>query len=283
MQFLRIRRAGQFSVIALTATLAPTTFGLIQIDNYLVDGVPSAVDLNEPFMPYAASDNISANGISNAELVDQSTTAAIGGIRNLRVSTVTGSGGYLGDMASSAAVLGYGANPGLQLSVSKETLANDTYHSSAAIRYGSTGFTTGLNLDLIAFLGGQALSAGYFNLDVGEFTATGAVTGEVRIGLTLWSYPTGGPIINEESVKTIANTNISAINWNFEDFSPSILGDVDQMQLTLYSGNVGDGFTDIHLSATSFTIVPEPSTYALIFGGAVFFFLIHRKLKYSRS
>ena len=278
MQFSRNYRTGISLSIVLAATLAPSAFGIIQIDNYLVDGVPSAEVLNDPGQPYAHAYYYTNVGHEDSDFNSQETAAAIGGYRELEALAFNIA--HSGDRESTVGVIGYGPSnqQGLNMSVMKDPLEGDSL-DAASITYGSTAqhSTLQLNLDLIGFLDGQPLSTGSFQLNLKSFAAAGAVSGNINVGLMLASKNNVGDLEEQEVVQVLHSTDVPSITWSFTEFSPTILQETDLIQLTLYSGNEGDGFTNVSLVADSFNIVPEPSTYALMLGGAVFLFLIQRK------
>ncbi len=69
--------------------------------------------------------------------------------------------------------------------------------------------------------------------------------GNMRFGLFLGSRPDDGSIIEEEIIQVLNSVNAPSIAWSFTDFSTGMLQDAALMQLTLCSGNGGDGLTSV--------------------------------------
>ncbi|GHC12040.1 PEP-CTERM sorting domain-containing protein [Cerasicoccus arenae] len=284
MQFSRMRRAGQLSAIALTATLTSTAFGIIQIDNYLVGGAASEADLlnGGPYAWYI----ITPDSTDGDRQKTVSEPIALGGKRDLTASSYSTSAGkaYLTEITSEASVRGYGTNPGLYLSytVDPAPIVESDFEGLAGIQYGNTSSFQNLDLDL----SGIAVNEGAFVLDVSHLAFSGEAERSMGIQLRLRSNSESGS--KNANVWNFSNDySATSIVWTFDDIlavNPDfVLGDVDQIQLWLKTKDADTTFSSVELVATSFHVVPEPSTYALLLGGAVLFLTLQRKLNAKHS
>ncbi|WP_269537080.1 PEP-CTERM sorting domain-containing protein [Cerasicoccus fimbriatus] len=244
MQFSRIRWVGHLSAIALTATLAPTASGALfsfVYDLQPTDGITA---------PNTNGFNPETGELFN--LIDFNTGLPVEGV----------TGALLGPIASAHA---------------PEII--DPLNDDVAGVLIPAAFPSPFNAALLVFDGGPLSPTNGGNGTLTEISITFKDAGEPITfqEIDIFVYGPGNTLLASMENIELADEDIVPRTIIFDDLEidPGFVQTVINFSDTMPS----PAFAGFFMPSATFTIstVPEPSTYALILGGAVFLFLIQRK------
>jgi MYXO-CTERM domain-containing protein len=281
--------------------LGNSAFGLITIDDFTAGAASSSEQLGDAgYVDIVDADNLGNAEVTQAGLISGSV------VSGQRITSVYASYspnflGSPGSMSTTARLVGFGENPGLQVSLqsSFETdQAATSFRNMVVLEYYEDGTdwnsdpASDLSLDFFNSLGVSTAGELQFTVSFAGQSGSLGAGNTFSAFIELWS---GGSEPQSARIDQAIDGNVpSTMVWNLGAFAlenPDFdFSDVDSISLALEASSdvfrddlepVSLDFTITDFSLSAISAVPEPSTYTLALGAIGLGFVALRRRRWN--